>query len=238
MWRDYLYFSKGERRALLLLLCLTGIALCLLIFTDAPKDISSDKSIAMQAQDSLPAIMHKKMYVSKNRYGKNRFKSPPSDSYQKRDEYSSSYKTQKENYQSSKYPEGTKVALNTADTTELKKIPGIGSTFAKRIVKFRNLLGGFYTVEQLREVYGMDEERYQSLSGWFTTDINAVKLLHVNILPEDSLRKHPYISYKQAKVLAHLRKQQGQLSGWENLQLLEEFTDADKKRLASYLSFK
>jgi uncharacterized protein YgbK (DUF1537 family) len=84
----------------------------------------------------------------------------------------------------------------------------------------------------------MDEERYQSLSCWFTTDINAVKLLHVNILPEDSLRKHPYISYKQAKVLALLRKQQGQLSGWENLQLLEEFTDADRKRLAAYLSFK
>ena len=59
-----------------------------------------------------------------------------------------------------KYPEGTIVELNGADTTTLKKIPGIGSSFARRITKYRELLGGFHHIEQLAEVYGIDEERY------------------------------------------------------------------------------
>jgi hypothetical protein len=59
----------------------------------------------------------------------------------------------------------------------------------------------------------------------------------VNQLPEDSIRKHPYIDYRQAKVLVRLRKKIGKLSGWDNLLLLEEFTEADKSRLTPYLSF-
>ena len=60
---------------------------------------------------------------------------------------------------SNKFPAGTVIELNQADTLTLKKIPGIGSTFARRIVGYRELLGGFYTVHQLAEVYGIDEER-------------------------------------------------------------------------------
>lgn len=237
MWRDYLYFSKGERRALLVLLGLTGIAICLLVFTDTPKEINSEKQAAAQEAESSLADVQTGGYKSNKKERRGSYTSASSYVYKRRYE-SGTYSTPKSSYQSSKYPSGTKVALNTADTTELKKVPGIGSTFAMRIVKFRNLLGGFYTVEQLREVYGLDEERYQSLHNWFTTDISAIKKLQINTLPEDSLRKHPYISYKQAKVLAQIRKQQGHLSGWENLQLLEEFTEADKQRLNAYLSFK
>jgi hypothetical protein len=92
-------------------------------------------------------------------------------------------------------------------------------------------------VNQLAEVYGIDAERYENLASWFRVDTTHIHPLEVNTLPFATLLKHPYLNYQQVKVILQLRKQKGKLSGWENLQLLEEFTEADRKRLAPYLSF-
>ena len=138
---------------------------------------------------------------------------------------------------SPKLPAGSTLELNTADTTDLQKIPGIGPTFSKRIVKYRNLLGGYADVSQLAEVYGIDEEKYTALAPWFTVDPTRIRRLNVNRLPEDSLRRHPYIDYRQAKLIVRLRRQPNGLTGWHDLTLVEEFTDADRQRLKPYLSF-
>ncbi|MDR0394542.1 MAG: helix-hairpin-helix domain-containing protein [Tannerella sp.] len=136
-----------------------------------------------------------------------------------------------------KFKEGTVVELNTADTAILKKVPGIGSAFARRIINYRNILGGYYSVMQLSEVYGIDEEKYNALASWFSVDPSLVSRLDVNNLSQDSLRRHPYINYGQAKIIVQLRRQKGKLAGWENLLLLNEFTESDKIRLQHYLSF-
>jgi DNA uptake protein ComE-like DNA-binding protein len=136
-----------------------------------------------------------------------------------------------------KFSPGTIVELNTADTTILKKIPGIGSAFASRIVKYRDLLGGYFDVKQLAEVYGIDEERYASFVPWFTVDDSFIRKLPVNTLIQDSLSRHPYISYRQARAIIQLRTQKKQLSGWDNFALLDEFTEFDKNRILPYLSF-
>ena len=62
-------------------------------------------------------------------------------------------------------------------------------------MNYRNLLGGYYSVTQLNEVYGIDEERYNALKSWFTVDTSLVFKLDVNRLPQDSLSRHPYINY-------------------------------------------
>jgi len=136
-----------------------------------------------------------------------------------------------------KFAEGTIVELNTADTTTLKKVPGIGSAFANRIVNYRNILRGYYSVTQLSEVYGIDEERYLALKPWFTADPSLINKIEINKIPQDSLQRHPYISYVQARVIVNLRRQKGRLTGWENLQLLNEFTESDKIKLQPYISF-
>ena len=99
------------------------------------------------------------------------------------------------------------------------------------------MLGGFFTVEQLREVYGLDEERYNAMKSWFSADMSLICPLEVHKMSFKELCKHPYINYQQARIIEQLRKQKGKLSGWENLQLLEEFTETDKERLTPYLSF-
>ena len=136
-----------------------------------------------------------------------------------------------------KYPVGTIIELNSADTITLKKVPGIGSAFARRIVKYRDLLGGFYSVEQLAEVYGIEEERYNAMKSWFKVDLSAIRPLRANYMPAKELACHPYVNYKQAHSIERLVRQKGKLQGWENLSLLEEFTAFDRKRLEAYLSF-
>jgi competence ComEA-like helix-hairpin-helix protein len=136
-----------------------------------------------------------------------------------------------------KFAAGTIVELNSADTTTLKKIPGIGSAFAKRIVGYRELLGGYHSIQQLAEVYGIDEERYAAFEPWFTVDDSFVRKLPVNTLSQDSLSRHPYINFRQARAIVQLRTQKKQLSGWENITLLDDFTEQDKTRLLPYLSF-
>ena len=136
-----------------------------------------------------------------------------------------------------KYPLGTKVDINTADTTELKKIPRIGTSFAKRIVKYREILGGYHTVAQLKEVYGITPEMYDAILPWMMIEDEKVNQLPVNQLSIERLRAHPYLNFYQAKAIVELRQRKGKLSGMSDLQLLEEFSDADFQRLTPYLSF-
>jgi len=276
-WRDFLYFSKGERRGLIVLLCLITIAGILLILNNKQYSVSDSdlrntseiKEMSDKTTDSQPAttntskskvsqkseksvsdnVSKKSSSAEPHNIKSNKSETETSSSYNTDPDSETNKETVSERVQRlsslarpsysrvEKLKDGTVVELNTADTTLLKKIPGIGSSFAKRIVGYRNLLGGFYTVMQLSEVYGIDEEKYNALATWFSADPSHIIKLSVNSLPQDSLRRHPYINYAQAKIISQLRKQKGKLSGWENLQLLDEFTDTDKIKLQHYLSF-
>ena len=132
-----------------------------------------------------------------------------------------------------KYPEGTLVDVNTADTTELKKIPGIGGGIARRIVAYRNRLGGFYTLEQLNEVEFVTAD----LLKWFKLEGDSVRKLPINRVGLDKLRAHPYINFYQARVIVEYRRKKGEIKSLSQLALYEEFTEKDLKRLSAYISF-
>ena len=132
-----------------------------------------------------------------------------------------------------KYPEGTLVDVNSADTTELKKIPGIGSGIAKAIVAYRSRLGGFYSLEQLTEI----EYITPSLVKWFKLEGPVLRPLKVNEAGLEALRAHPYLNFYQAKVIVEHRRKKGQLKSLSQLSLYEEFTEKDLERLSAYLKF-
>lgn len=132
-----------------------------------------------------------------------------------------------------KYPEGTLVDVNEADTTELKKIPGIGSGIARRIVAYRNRLGGFYSLEQLNEVEFVSAD----LLKWFKLESDSIRKLPINRVGLDKLRAHPYINFYQAKVIVEYRRKRGEIKSLSQLSLYEEFTEKDLKRLSAYVSF-
>lgn len=132
-----------------------------------------------------------------------------------------------------KYPAGTLVELNTADTTELKKIPGIGSGIARLIVNYRQRLGGFYRIEQLAEIR-LD---YRQLQSWFLIHPADIRPVNLNRMGVERLRQHPYINFYQAKAIVEYRRKHGDLSSLKPLALYEEFTEADIERISRYACF-
>ncbi|MDR1120306.1 MAG: helix-hairpin-helix domain-containing protein [Dysgonamonadaceae bacterium] len=136
-----------------------------------------------------------------------------------------------------KYPLGTQVDIATADTAELKKIPHIGISFAQKIVKYRQLLGGYCCVEQIKEVYGMTPELYADILPWLKVSEGQISQLPVNSLSVERLKSHPYLNFYQAKAIVDLRRKRGKLQQMDDLSFLEEFSETDLQRLTPYLSF-
>lgn len=132
-----------------------------------------------------------------------------------------------------KYPKGTVIDLNEADTTELKKIPGIGSGTAARIVYYRKKLGGFYKVTQLQELSHVSD----SLNHWFKIKNIPIHRINLNKANVEKLCAHPYINFYQAKVIAEYKKKKGGLKSLKQLALYEEFTAKDMERLEHYVCF-
>jgi competence ComEA-like helix-hairpin-helix protein len=132
-----------------------------------------------------------------------------------------------------KYPAGTIVNLNTADTTELKKIPGIGSGIAKSIVSYRNRLGGFYHLSQLQEISLNTDE----LSNWFEIEEGKTIRINLNKASVERLKAHPYFNFYQAKVIVEHRKRKGHLKRLAQLAFYDEFTDKDMERMKHYVCF-
>ncbi len=132
-----------------------------------------------------------------------------------------------------KYPAGTVIELNRADTTELKKIPGIGSGIARLIAGYRHQLGGFYCIEQLQEI-NLDCEQLRS---WFRIDTAAIQRLNLNKAGIERLRNHPYLDFYQARAIVEWRKKNGKLHSLKPFRLYEEFTEEDFQKLAPYVCF-
>ena len=134
-----------------------------------------------------------------------------------------------------KLSEGTTLSLNEADTTQLKKIPGVGSYYAQKIVKYRERLGGFVSVSQINEVEGLPP----GIGRWFQLSSELhVKQLAINKATFKELVRHPYLSYEQTKAIVNHIRQYGPIRSWQDLRLYKEFSEDDFHRLTPYIKFK
>jgi competence ComEA-like helix-hairpin-helix protein len=118
--------------------------------------------------------------------------------------------------------------LNTADTTQLKSVYGIGSKLAARIIKYREKLGGFVYINQLYEVYGLDSAVVQKLmSTSFISDVYEPAKININIADEQQLSNHPYLNKKIARAIVAYRFQHGNfvtIDDLRNVRLVEPVT--------------
>ena len=146
---------------------------------------------------------------------------------------SSVYGTRHESLTIHKLRLGEHIALNAADTSEWKKIPGIGSGYARMIVSYRERLGGFVDARQLLEVEGVPE----SVLSYVTVDSTAVRKLNLNKLTLNQLRRHPYINYYQAREICDYRRLHGPLRSLSDLKFSSDFPSEEIERLTPYVSF-
>ena len=132
------------------------------------------------------------------------------------------------------------VELNTADTTLLKQLRGIGSGYAKMIVNYRTKLGGFYSKEQLLEVYRFPAETYAKIEHQLWVDTTYIQKIPINQFTIDQLKRHPYIRYFQAKSLYdnRLNKPKQRYNALDDLVEDRDVTPQFIAKIAPYLSFK
>ncbi len=116
-----------------------------------------------------------------------------------------------------KQPEKLHIELNKATVEELKQVKGIGNVFAVRISKYRNLLGGFYDVAQLKEVYGIDNEIFQDIKENFYVDTTYTQKIDVNYATFKEIIKHPYFTYEITKEIVNYREKHGAFKNNEDL---------------------
>jgi len=129
------------------------------------------------------------------------------------------------------------VELNSADTILLMQIKGIGRGYAKGIVRFRQITGGFVSVDQLSEVYGMRPDNLEKIRPYCKVNTDLIKKINVNIASVERLRAHPYLNFYKAKAIYELRRKKGKLLGLNDLTELSELSSSDLIRLKPYLSF-
>jgi ribosomal protein S13 len=129
-----------------------------------------------------------------------------------------------------------KIELNTADSVALESLPGIGPSFARRIIKYRELLGGFHSLNQLTEVYGVSPELAGKVNKHLNIDTLMIKKLHINTDDFKKVNASPYISFDQTKLIFKLRTRQ-KIMGFDQLIKNKIFSDEEIIRLRPYLSF-
>ncbi len=109
------------------------------------------------------------------------------------------------------------VEINSADSLLLTTVRGIGPVFAKRIINYRNYLGGFHSLVQLKEVFGIDDSVYNGIAENLIVDTAFIRKIDLNNAEFKAINKHPYISYAQTKSIFKYRDIMGEFSSLNNL---------------------
>lgn len=129
------------------------------------------------------------------------------------------------------------INLNTTDSIELLDLYGIGPAFAARIIKYRDLLGGYYSKDQLLEVYGMDTIRVNGFEKNVFIDSTQVQKIMINTIGYRKLLRHPYITARQANTIVQYRLQHGNYQEAADLLKIEILNEDFLRKIAPYLSF-
>lgn len=247
-WKNFLYFSSAEKITILILLVLIVLSLGL-------NNLLSNRNsaiISISQNDSLVAALHrlnesledKKVASKSSNYKPDKKSERDNNSNEERnstDSYQTNHQSEKTQYIiQEKFTAVASISLNETDTAQWKMVPGIGSAFSARIIKYRNMLGGYISIHQLKEVYGVTDELFDSISPFIRQDdigIGHCVKLNINKLEFKEILAHPYIDFEQTKAIVNLRRRIGDITSTKELAMLDEFTAEDIARITPYIDF-
>jgi len=246
---DWLYFTKAERRGIFVLAAL------ILLFTVLPRFYSylipeKDYSTEIQTQfeqftsaqnmaDSLAVIEREnnkqQPYVAKrSTYERNTVSRQNKEKINNAEVERKPY--QKTPYAPKKVPKV--ININTANAEDFATLPGIGEVFSTRIIKYRNALGGFASVEQVSSTYGLETEVFERIKPYLSISQNyQTKRLNINTATQAELESHPYISPKLASQMINFREKVHPFSTKDDVKKLYFMTDELLQKLEPYISF-
>ena len=128
------------------------------------------------------------------------------------------------------------VNINTATVEELKNLPGMNESFATRIIKYRKLLGGFYSPVQISEVYGFREEQFQKVEKYLVFNSDSISRIALNFADLKTIGRHPYIGFELAKKIIAYRNKNGAFSSVDDLKQKGLISDEQQyQKIRNYL---
>ena len=134
-------------------------------------------------------------------------------------------------------PHLSPITINTADSVQLLPLPGIGPVFAGRIIKYRNLLGGFTGIDQLYEVYGLKEETIKLISENIVFDRSTLRKISLDSASFRDLLRHPYLQLEDVKALVEYRDFKGSFTSLQELRDNRLLSDSILQKIAPYFLF-
>lgn len=127
------------------------------------------------------------------------------------------------------------IDINSADTNLFKKLRGIGTGYAKRIIKYREALGGFTSIDQIMEVYGLPPQLFDTISRYLTIDTAGLIKKNINICTVEELKKHPYINWNVANAIVSYREKHGLYRNVYDIQNTDLVDEDLYRKIAPYL---
>lgn len=128
------------------------------------------------------------------------------------------------------------IDINTADTTEFISLPGIGNKLAARIVNFRDKLGGFYSIDQVKETFGLPDSTFQKIKQYLKLENSSFRKININSATIEELKAHPYIKYTVANPIVAYRNEHGAFSKLEDIKKVMAVTDDVYRKIVFYLT--
>jgi competence ComEA-like helix-hairpin-helix protein len=128
------------------------------------------------------------------------------------------------------------IDINTADTSAFISLPGIGSKLAARIVNFREKLGGFHSIEQIGETYGLPDSVFQKIRSYLKLENFSLRKININTATVDELKAHPYIQWNIANAIVAYRNQHGLYTAMEDVRKIMTITDEVYSKVSLYLT--
>ena len=146
--------------------------------------------------------------------------------------------TSKESQSDLKDPQKTPINLNSCDSAVLVTLPGIGPVLSVRIVKYRNLLGGFVSVNQLKEVYGLPPETFENIKGRLYVDSSAVIGIKINTAGYKELSRLPYFENYEITSILKYRELKGRIEKMNDLTDNKLITIEKADKVRPYIDFR
>ena len=199
-----------------------------------PDDIARCYSFSDEDIDRLLPLIHiSSKYKHKGEYQRDKYPIEKKEDVSQQYSPSTSHPTS-HSYSSNKFTTLTTVNINTADTSLLKRIPGVGDVIASMIVNLRERFGGFTSVSQLSQISQISPE----LMEWFKVEQNPeLRKININTASFKTLVSHPYISRDQANAILHYIRHYGNIPNADTLLQTDIFTQDQLTQLLPYLQF-
>ncbi len=127
------------------------------------------------------------------------------------------------------------VNINSADSVQLLSSLGLSPWLVKRTLAYRRLLGGYNNVNQLKEVYGLSNNLFQSIKSYVNIDTSRIVKININEVTFKDLLRHPYFDYNTTKSLINTRTKIGSFSSVDQLIMVEGINDSLLIKVSDYL---